>query len=547
MRWIDGSGTLATKFIVNIVIFSSLVICTGGFLIYQSFEEATVRQVEISSESLKAEQNSASELLEESLRDKANIISTILKKTTSELLLTLDYEALSKYREVLLSDPDISYVIFFDEKGSQIGDKINKKQFDAIPTEVSVYLVENNKDSLIGSIELGINRARIEKGIERGKVNLEETITKFDELSASDMRKTLTMVGLTMGGMLMVISIVVIFLFKKHVVSILNNLNGHLDGLVKGGGDLTIRIPVGNDKNEITDLATKVNAFLECIHFIVLEINKDSNSLREQVDILKLASTEMASESEQQLTQSLSVATAVNEMSVSINEISKNTQAAAEETRSAEEISEEVASMINDTVAKIQELYAIVTNAAESIRELDMHSSQIGEITSVISTIAGQTNLLALNAAIEAARAGEQGKGFAVVADEVRTLAEKTQSSTQDISAMISQLQEGSKSSVQVMEVGCAQAELGMNKTLDTGKAITRINETIREVNSRSMQIAAAAEEQNTVTSEIDRNISHIKDASDKIRSHAEKVEHGTTEMFLLVDRLNKNVANFRI
>lgn len=540
--------SLSARFIFNVTLFSTMVIVMGGYLIYLNFVSAAATQVNIAGESLIEEQDSFSELLDKSLQDKAKIISELLAKTTSDLILSLDYEGLEQYRKVLATDPDISYVIFYDSQGTQIGTRsIDYEKFNAEPTKIDVYRDSDTGEKVfMGSVTLGINRDRIIAGRAKSDKNLQKTIDKISSQSDKEMKYNITMMALIMLSMLIVMSIVIVLSFQKYITSPLKTMNNNLKKLSTVGGDLTYRIPVERN-DEINDMSKTINEFLAVIQSMVSNIKNDTRVIVAEVNGLNESCVEMDSEAEKQLLQAESVATSVNEMSASIQEISRNTSFAAEQTKEAEDIANTTVREVSETVEQIKGLKEIVFNASSSIKELDGHCSQIEEVSFVIKSIAEQTNLLALNAAIEAARAGEQGRGFAVVADEVRTLAERTRASTQNISEMIQSLQNVSRASVIVMEQGCDQAQVGAEKTQQTGLAIEKINEVIQEVNSRSMQIAAAAEEQNTVTAEIDGNTVKINDISSNMRVQTNSVNMGISKIVSLLEGLDGNVSQFKV
>ena len=208
------------------------------------------------------------------------------------------------------------------------------------------------------------------------------------------------------------------------------------------------------------------------------------------------------------------VATAVNQMAATVQGVAANAQASSAQTGNADREAQAAIHVVNQTIADIRRLADEVGKAAEVIQTLETHSREIGGVLEVIRTIADQTNLLALNAAIEAARAGEQGRGFAVVADEVRTLASRTQASTQEIHSMIEGLQGASQQAVKVMQDSRGYAEHGVAQAESAGQALVSICALVASISDMSLHIAEAAREQSSVSDEINQRIISVADVA---------------------------------
>jgi len=241
------------------------------------------------------------------------------------------------------------------------------------------------------------------------------------------------------------------------------------------------------------------------------------------------------------------VATAINEMSATVLEVAKNTQQAAEAANDAHQTTNEGQQKMIGIMDSINHLAEEVQRTAEVIKQLEEKSNNIGVVLDVIKNIAEQTNLLALNAAIEAARAGEQGRGFAVVADEVRTLAQRTQTSTEEIEKMIAELQNGTREATLVMQNSCDQATASVDQASQGCESLKSIAEKVNTINEMNVQIATAAEEQSAVSEEINRSIVKISQVADESSQSAKETINANTHLVELTQRFDNMARQFSI
>jgi len=249
----------------------------------------------------------------------------------------------------------------------------------------------------------------------------------------------------------------------------------------------------------------------------------------------------------QQQSEVNQVATAMNEMSATVQEVASNASHAAQAAQDASEQAGEGLKVVDHTISSINNLANAVEEASGVINQLESDTDNIGVVLEVIRGISEQTNLLALNAAIEAARAGEQGRGFAVVADEVRTLASRTQESTLEIRSMIESLQSGSTQAVEVMTKGKEQAAISVGHAQKAGESLNGITQAVSSISDMNTQIATAAEEQTAVAEEINQNIVNISQLGEQAVSGAQQTSDASEELARLSNELQMMVGQFRV
>ncbi len=325
-------------------------------------------------------------------------------------------------------------------------------------------------------------------------------------------------IGIALFGIL-ALSILLAWLVSRTITGPIKAVVDTIRDIAQGEGDLTRRLPVLG-KNEIGELSEWFNTFIGKLHGIICQVSGSSLQLASSSLQLQQTTKQMTDSIAQLSSQSTSLATAGEEMSATSGDIANNCHHAATNANGATQKANQGVAVVGQSIAVMSTIAERVQNAASTVGALGVRSEQIGAIIGTIEDIADQTNLLALNAAIEAARAGEQGRGFAVVADEVRALAERTTRATKEIGEMIKAIQKETKDAVTSMEQSVTQVEQGTSHTADSGRSLQEILDIINDVTEQISQIATAAEEQTATTREISSNVMNLNDLA-KQNDHA--------------------------
>ncbi len=336
-----------------------------------------------------------------------------------------------------------------------------------------------------------------------------------------------------------------IFLVMKGILSTLGHLRNTMEDIERNN-NLTIRAEV-ETKDEIGLMAGSLNNMLEKFEALVQQISSSSAQLATASEEVSSVALESANHITRQRTDIDMVATAMNQMSATVQEVAGSAESAAGAANSANNEAQSGSTIVKDTANAIAQLASEVDSASAVIHQLETDSEDIGSILDVIKNIAEQTNLLALNAAIEAARAGEQGRGFAVVADEVRTLASRTQESTHEIEEKITKLQTGSKHAVEEMEKGSEQAKNGEQQAKEAAESLEAITRAVSTINEMNTQIASAAEQQSATANEMNRNIVNISEVSELTSQGSEQTTTAANELAKLASDLQQLVNQFKI
>jgi len=344
----------------------------------------------------------------------------------------------------------------------------------------------------------------------------------------------------------LLVCLVLVVGFPLLVTRPLHNLLNRIEQIADGDGDLRVRLDVlSND--ELGQLSHAFNRFLDKLQPLIKEVGRVTGEVESSAQNLAgmaAANDRLISGEHAAVDQ---VSTAATEMSSAVHEVARNAQHAADAARQAESQSRDAAQVVGATINSIRQLAHEVESASNSIQTLEQEAANIGAVLAVIRGIAEQTNLLALNAAIEAARAGEQGRGFAVVADEVRALAARTQESTKDIQTMIERLQIGVQNAVKATHAGSDKARQSVEQASGVDQALTDTSDSVQRINDMTAQIASACEQQSSVTEEIARNITDIRDLSNEAAHTSEQSAEASQRLSELSHGLSALVGRFRV
>ena len=311
-------------------------------------------------------------------------------------------------------------------------------------------------------------------------------------------------------------------------------------------GDLTTRLTL-DTKDEMQDIAKNFNIMANNFENAIKQISSSTSQLAASAEEVAAIAQESAQNLGNQRSETEQVASSMSQMANTVQEVANSATDAASAANNADQESNSGKLIVEQAATSIGQLSNEVQHSSEIINQLAKNSEEIGTILVVIKDVAEQTNLLALNAAIEAARAGEQGRGFAVVADEVRTLAGRTQQSTEEIESMIEKLQHGARNAVSAMEKGKEQTTMGVEQTTRAGQALAEITNAVAIINQMNSQIASAAEQQSITANDMHNSIDNIKRLSDETAESAMQSTSSSEELSQLAIDLQELVQKFKI
>lgn len=343
-----------------------------------------------------------------------------------------------------------------------------------------------------------------------------------------------------------VIIIALLGMLIRVLLQPLHVMTRAMQDIADGEGDLTRRLEIQNN-DEFGTLGNAFNRFVERIHTSIREVSSATEQVNEVALRVVSASNSSMVNSDEQANRTNSVAAAINELGAAAQEIARNAAQASSQASDARHLAEDGQQVVERNIKAMTELSAMISASSGNIEALNSKTVNIGQILEVITSISQQTNLLALNAAIEAARAGEAGRGFAVVADEVRSLAQRTQKSTEEIEELIVGLQSGTQQVANIMDNSRGLTDSSVELTRRAGSALGSITRTVSTIQAMNSQIATAAEQQSAVAEEINRSVLNVRDISEQTAAASEETAASSTELARLGTHLQALVSRFRV
>ncbi|MCE9782549.1 methyl-accepting chemotaxis protein [Shewanella algae] len=480
-----------------------------------------------------------------------NVESLVAEHNVPELMVLM--LQLRRNEKDFMLRRDLSYLNKFDSNIERFNEALSASLLD--------YSVRSNIEQLMSKYQqsfkslvakeqqLGLDESKGMMGQLREAIfATESSSTKLRELAIAKVeneQQNSFMLGLALFGLIALVLVISTVVIIRSIMGPVERITGVISR-IEQQKDLSLRCDVGSN-DELGMIGRHFNSMVESFQKLIEQVIESVDAMRQSCEELSRNAISASEGVSKQLNETDMVATAITEMGATIDEIAKNTELAAGKAEQTHHNAQEGQIGVEDTISKIQSLAQQLDDSANVVAELEKDSQTIGSVLDVIRGIAEQTNLLALNAAIEAARAGEQGRGFAVVADEVRSLAMRTQESTEEIASIIQTLQSRTHSIVDIMEQSQKQGGESAQQAASAGTLLAQINADVTNIMDMSTQIAAAIEEQSMVAAEVNKNVVVIRDIAEESAQAAEENATASDEVRHRADYLHQAVSQFKI
>lgn len=469
-------------------------------------------------------------------QDNFELLSVMLqlRRAEKDFMLRFDAKYLTRFNELISTfKQKISQADLLSSYKSQITPLIDTYQSDF----QNLVKAQTQLGLDLDSGALGVMRINVEKSDKVVSEIVEST--KLQVETSVEQAELIAIIVFVISG---VIVLALVYLTSQSIIIPIERVY-HTINDIRRNNDLSVMIEqTGND--EVTIMTSDFNSLIGDFKNLINEVNTALNTLNVATEHLSESTSATSSGMQEQLHEADMVATAATQMQATIQDISHNTEAAAKKAESTNLSAQQGRSEVDSTVKHIRDLSSSLGNASSVVSQLEKDGETIGSVLDVIRGIAEQTNLLALNAAIEAARAGEQGRGFAVVADEVRSLAQRTQESTSEIEGIINTLQQRTQEVVSIMHQCRSQGDESASQAIKAGDLLGAITEDVQTIMEMSTQIAVAIDEQSQVASEVNKNVVRIRDIAQDASEHAvnnaqtsEEVSEQARVLFAAIDK----------
>ncbi len=434
--------------------------------------------------------------------------TAVINAALLEPVFTYDIPQVELIAKTLVSTDIINAIKITDHRGELVAKAANTAAENDADTIVKSGITIIKSQKTVGFYDIVFSTLPMEQQIQQ-------------QLNASYLFALITLAG----------SIICILMLGRFMIfTPLKMVSQSLADLAKGGGDLSMRVAV-HGNNDISQMGDNFNHVIDHIHNIVTNVVEVTGHVSENIHAMSEATDDTVASTNQQLKEIEHVAAALNQLSASAEEVARSAEETATRTREASNAVEEGTKVMTLSQDTVKRLTGQIETTAEKIQVLKENSVNIEKVMEVIRSIAEQTNLLALNAAIEAARAGEQGRGFAVVADEVRSLAQKTQHSTHEIESIVTQLQKAADEAHQSMNISINSVQETIKISSRVESKLSSIRENVSTINDMNQHIATASKEQNSVAGEVSKIISAIYSLSEKVAEDAIIIAKNSAEI----------------
>lgn len=485
------------------------------------------------------------QITEREARERAGVLraAKLLAQISPEAVAGMALSTLADYVKVVAEDPSISYAAISSNTGKELAASGSKA---GLSDDLLIRQSITYEGAQLGTVTLGYNRAPIDAYIATAEKQNAERLGVMEAALESSTHDSLISMIVMLVVIASVVALLTHFMFNAMVAKRLVSLEVRFRDIAEGEADLRKRVPVeGHDS--IDRLGGYFNQVMDKVHGVIREVAESVDALTSESKRAGRIVTQTTDAVNQQRERIAQLATAMTQMSASVQDVAKSMEIAARASADADTETSKGRNVVQQSVASVEELAITINHTATIFQVLEKDSESIGSILDVIRGVAEQTNLLALNAAIEAARAGEQGRGFAVVADEVRTLAQRTQQSTQEIRNVIERVQSGSMSAAQAMTQGQEKAKGTMTRASLAGDSLQLIASGVNTISNMNTQVATAVDQQMMVFEDINRNVIEISGLAEGTAREAVNVGEVSGSIASMAGRLKAMVAQFKI